>query len=226
MLQSHLLVLLLLVFGWVHIDIYVAILRTFQPALCILRPLLERLIYAHVLCSLLHEAIVTLVLIHNSIQRAYIIFSVDHYRLHHVKLEVWLCNLALSSTFTSSRANWPLQIELPWVLILGRGSVLMDSHDCSLIKAESIISFVPELWVICCVHWGSSTCLNDLWGVLVLASGLNREALNATSLDLACGRYHVILLGVRRWQVIHLQRRYLGQVPHDFLILLAVLDAG
>ena len=60
----------------------------------------------------------------------------------------------------------------------------------------------------------------------MLASGLNREALNATSLDLACGRYHVILLSVRRGQVIHLQRRYLGQVPHDFLILLAVLDAG
>ena len=225
-LQGHFLVLLLLVFGWVHIDIDVAILRTFQPALCILRPLLERLIDSNVLRTLLHEAILALVLIHNSIQRAYIVFRVNHYRLHHVELEVWLCDLALGSTFGSGRANRPLQIELPWVLILGRGGVLMDSHDCSLIKAQSIISFVPKLRVICCVHWWSSTCLYDLGRVLVLTTCLNREALNASSLDLACGRYHVILLSVRRWQVIHLQRGYLGQVSHDFLILLAILDAG
>ena len=74
----------------------------------------------------------------------------------------------------------------------------MDSHDCSLIKAQGIISFVPKLRVICCVYWRSSTCLYDLGGVLVLTTCLNREALNATSLDLARGRYHVILLSVRR----------------------------
>ena len=73
----------------------------------------------------------------------------------------------------------------------------MYSYDCSLIKAESIISFVPELRIVRCVHWRRSTCLNDLGRVLVLASCLYREALNATSLDLACGRYHVILLSVR-----------------------------
>ena len=225
-LQGHFLVLLLLVFGWVYINVYVAVLRTFQPTLCILWPLLERLVDSHVRRPLLHKAIVTLVLIHNSIQRAYIIFRVNHYRLHHVKLEVWLCDLALGSTFSSGRANWPLQIELSWVLILGRWGVLVDSHYCSLVKSESIISFVPHLRVISCVRRWSGTCLNDLGRVLVLASCLNREALDATSLNLACGRYHVILLSVRRWQVIHLQRGYLGQVSHDFLILLAILDTG
>ena len=74
----------------------------------------------------------------------------------------------------------------------------MDSYDGPLIKTESIISFVPQLRVICCVHWRSGHCLNDLGWVLVLAARLNCEALDATSLDLACGRYHVILGSVRR----------------------------
>ena len=86
---------------------------------------------------------VLIFLVHNSIQRSYIIVSADHHRLNHLELEVGLSH-ACRSTICSLGCGWPdraLQIELSTVLILS-GCWMMNAYDCSLIKAESIISLV------------------------------------------------------------------------------------
>ena len=85
---------------------------------------------------------VLIFLVHNSIQRSYIIVSADHHRLNHLELEVGLSHGR--SSICSLGRGWPnraLQIELTTVLILG-GGWMMNAYYCSLIKAESIISFV------------------------------------------------------------------------------------
>ena len=167
-----------------------------------------------------HTIVISVVLIHDSIERSdfIIVWSVAMQLL--LKLKVWLAYIL------ATRSQTPLQIELPSVLILS-GLRMMNAHNSSWVHANWVVfSFVSVLLgVDRCVCWRRRTRCQYLRWVLLVATRINCQALDPSS-DVSCSGCHHRCVSCIGWRYVgHLERWNLGQVADYLLVLLAIFDS-